>query len=319
MIILLFYIILLILILIFFIIKYYIELYYITKNFKRLDKYFPRTEQWEKDLNIYKVSMPVFNTSCKKNKCVLLISGYCDIPYVWDKIIKKLKLDNIDFYAPRTQGYGRSYFQYSEPSDWIITYLEAMKILENQYNEVNIVALSAGCIIALYISQFKYNCKINNMILCSPYLLDKQDIYTNIIFNSYLSQILIPIIDYILPYRIKSHPPEYKYSRGCHDKISAKMDFYNIIGWFKIDKLLYKFKDFRPTNIFVNNILILYGNDDQVIGDINKQRKIIYDIYKKNITVIQIPNNSNMLCGHVIVKESHEIIENFYNNIITYL
>jgi esterase/lipase len=301
------------------IIKYFIELYYINQNFKRLEKYFPRTEQWEKDLNIYKVALPVFNTSCKKNKCVLLISGYGDIPYVWDKIIKKLKVDNIDFYAPRTQGFGRSYFQYSDPSDWIITYLEAMKILENQYNEVNIIALSAGCIIALYISQFKYNCKINNIILCSPFLLDKQNIYTNIIFNSNLSQFIIPIIDYIIPYRINTPAYGYKYARGCHNSVSGETDFYNIIGWFKIDKLLYKFKDLRPTNIFANNILILYANDDQVIGNIVEQHNIIYNIYKKDITVIQIPNNSNVLCGHVIIKESSEIIDNLYNNIIKYL
>ena len=99
---------------------------YIT--FNRLDNLFPRILNWEEDLKIYSIAMPKFFTKNIKKKCVLLISGYRDIPYIWSEIIPYFEKDNIDYYAPRTHGNGRSFFQDVEPEDWVITYIEANKM-----------------------------------------------------------------------------------------------------------------------------------------------------------------------------------------------
>jgi len=157
-------------------------------NFSRLDKLYPRKLTWEKELDIYSVSMPLFSISSqKKPKCILFISGFRDTPYLWNDIIKHLQKDKIDYYAPRTHSFGRSYFQDSEPKDWIITYLEAIHILQELYEEIDIVALSTGCVIALYITQFKYKCKINNLFLCAPFLLKKSCLIFYLFFDSYFS------------------------------------------------------------------------------------------------------------------------------------
>ena len=55
-----------------------------------INKKFNKTIQWEKDLDIYKVAMPkiYFGNYKKKSKCILLIGGFKDIPYVWEDFEK---------------------------------------------------------------------------------------------------------------------------------------------------------------------------------------------------------------------------------------
>ena len=43
--------------------------------------------------------------------------------------------DKFDFYAPRTFGNGRTFYQISSWKDWVITYMEAMYILQEQYEK----------------------------------------------------------------------------------------------------------------------------------------------------------------------------------------
>lgn len=303
----------------FYIIKRIYKNYCIRLNFNRLDAYFPRTLKWEKGLRIYKDAMPIFKTTSKKKRCLLLIGGYKDIPYVWDELIRYFDILNIDYYAPRTHGSGRSFFQNSTPADWTITYLEAIKILENQYEEIDIIALSAGCIIALYLSQFDYKCKINNIILCAPYLLEKPSLLTDLIFSSNISFLLDNLIRILIPYRIKTKSNGMNYVREIYNQYNGKCDFYDIISYYETDRLLFKFKDIRPSNINANDIVILYTINDNVIGDIDKQKDIIENIFNKDIKMIKIPSNSNLICGHVIIKESHEIIIDIINNIKNYL
>ncbi len=90
--------------------KSYYYNFCIRKTFDRLDKLFPRLLEWEKELDIYSVALPKFYTKIKKPKCILLISGYRDIPYVWNDLFKYFVSNNLDFYAPRTCGKGRSFF-----------------------------------------------------------------------------------------------------------------------------------------------------------------------------------------------------------------
>lgn len=298
-----------------FLFKYYCN--YIT--FNRLDKLFPKKLKWEKDLQIYSIAMPIFhiNTS-KKQKCILFISGYRDIPFIWNEIIYYFKNDNkIDFFAPRTFGNGRSFFQDHEPNDWTITYLEAIYILQELYEEIDIISYSTGCVIALYLSQFTYKCKINNIILCAPFLLKNENILDYLLFNSIFSKILNPLLNFLMPYRLKFPEKGYKYIRDTHYEILGKTDYYELAGFFKLDTKLIKFKNTRPTNINANNITILHPNNDVVIGNIQKQKHIIEDIFKKNINIINIPSNEyNMelinFCGHSMFKENPYIIYDIY-------
>lgn len=285
---------------------------YIT--FNRLNKLFPKKIKWEEDCKIYSVAMPKFFTNSKKKKCILFISGYRDIPYIWSEILSYFKKDNIDYYAPRTHGNGRSFFQDVEPDDWIITYLEAIHTLEDMYEEIDIIAFSTGCVIALYLSQFNFKCKINNIILCAPFLLKNEGIIDYFLFNSYLSYIINPLLELIFSLRIKTPEIGFKYVRDTHYDKNGETDFYELCGFIKQEIKLMKFKNLRPTNINANNITILYPNDDQIIGNIYKQHDIIHNIFKKDIDIICIPSDSNMKCGHVMFKENKYIIKNIYSH-----
>ena len=285
---------------------------YIT--FNRLDNLFPRILKWEEDLKIYSIAMPKFFTNNIKKKCVLLISGYRDIPYIWSEIIPYFEKDNIDYYAPRTHGNGRSFFQDVEPDDWVITYIEAIYMLQNMYEELDIIAFSTGSVIALYISQFNFKCKINNIILCAPFLLKNETFTDYLVFNSYFSYIINPLLNFIVSFRIKTPEIGFKYVRDTHNHELAQNDFYELCGFIKLETKLIKFKNLRPTCINANNITILHANDDKIIGDIYKQCDIIYNIFKKDIDIISIPSDSNLRCGHVLFKERPDIIKNIYSH-----
>ena len=308
------------------------------KVFNRLDTLFPKKKKWEKDLDIYSVSMPLFYTTYpKRNKCILFIAGYKDIPFVWDDIIKYFKTDFNDFYAPRTFGFGRSFFQDSDPKDWIITYLEAIHVLQEQYYEIDIIGFSTGAVIALYLTQFEYKCKINNLFLCAPFILYKPSFSYYLFFESIFSWILNPIYRYTLNYHDKKINSD-KYTT-CRDIIyekNSKEDFYESLGILSLENKLINFIKFRPEVINVNNIVILYPNDDQIIGDIYEQKEILSKIWKKKIDLITIPNYNNKkvfynsilnyqknelpkYCGHVMFKEHPLIVENIYDIIAKYL
>ena len=285
---------------------------YIT--FNRLDNLFPRILNWEEDLKIYSIAMPKFFTKNIKKKCVLLISGYRDIPYIWSEIIPYFEKDNIDYYAPRTHGNGRSFFQDVEPDDWVITYIEAIYMLQNMYEEIDIIAFSTGSVIALYLSQFNFKCKINNIILCAPFLLKNETFTDYLVFNSYFSYIINPLLNFIVSFRIKTPEIGFKYVRDTHNHELAQNDFYELCGFIKLETKLIKFNNLRPKCINANNITILHANDDQIIGDIYKQGDIIYNIFKKDINIISIPSDSNLKCGHVMFKEKPDIIKNIYSH-----
>jgi esterase/lipase len=297
--------------------------YCIKKTFNRLEQLFPRQLLWEKELNIYSVAMPKFFTTYKKNKCVLLISGYKDIPYLWNEIIVYFEKNNIDYYIPRTHGNGRSFFQNSEPNDWIITYLEAIKILETQYENIDIIGFSTGCVIALYLTQFKYNCNIKNIILCAPFLLRTPNKLYDIIFDSYFSQFITPVINFFMPLRLKDTNSTYLTPRDTNFNDFAMNDYYELASCFEMDTNLLKFIKYRPKNIYVENILIVNSNDEYVIGDVNEQKNILESIYNKKIDIINIPTYNNIelpqKCAHVMFKEHPIIVKNIFDNIFPFI
>ena len=294
---------------------------YYCKNltFKRLENLFPRKLLWEKDLNIYSLSMPIFYSNIKKKTCILLISGFRDIPYIWKELGKYFEDEKLDYYAPRTFGTGRTFFQNSCINDWILTYLEAIMVLQNLYEEIEIIAFSAGSIIALYLSQFKYKCKIKNIILLAPFLL-KQKGKFDFLFDNSFSLYIDPIINFFYPFRIKTPEYNFKYCRDIYFEENAQKDYYELTGYINLELKLLKFKNLRPKQILANNIIIFCSKNDLVIGNIYEQQQIIMNIIGNIVPIIFIPDTSvkneigeKILCGHVMLKEHPLIIKNIYD------
>jgi pimeloyl-ACP methyl ester carboxylesterase len=296
--------------------------YCYARTFNRLDKLFPRKLSWEKELDIYSVSLPKFYTQNKKKKCILLISGYRDIPHIWSNLSEYFIENQMDFYAPRTFSNGRSFFQSSDPKDWVITYLEAITVLQEQYEQVDIIGFSTGCVIALYLTQFKFKCKISNLILCAPFLLCVENPINYLIFDSPIALIINRIINWLLPLRYK-FTSTYPYPRDINYDEHARTDFYEMVGHFETEIKLMEFKKFRPSRIIADNVVIFYPNDDQIIGDIHEQRRIIENIWGNPIPIISIPNYEDITlpskCGHVMFKEHPTIISNIWDNIAQFI
>lgn len=304
-------------------------------TFKKINDNFKQEKKWEKDLEIYSISMPKFFISgTKKPKCILLIGGYKDIPYVWEEFEKYLIRDGIDFYAPRTCGNGRAFYQTVDWKDWVITYMEAMYILQEQYETVDIIGFSTGAVIAVYLSQFEYKCKINNLFLCAPFLTNKKYLSIDIVFGSNIfSKIFNRLYVWTLRFRPKSIG-KFKGYRDTYNEYYSMYDYCEIFGDVAMETVLFDFIKFRPTNIYVSNVVFLYPNDDSVIGNIEEQVNIIAQVYNsdKPINVISIPsyiNDNDLLhdiknilpkkSGHLMFKEKPEIIQDVYSNIKKYL
>lgn len=304
--------------------------YCVYQTFKKIDDNFKQKNEWEKELKIYLVSMPKFYTVKKKSKCMLLIGGYKDIPYVWDEFEKFLIKDKIDFYAPRTCGNGRSFFQIVDWKDWVITYLEAIYILQEQYETIDIIGFSTGSVIALYLTQFNYKCKINNLFLCAPFLTNKKSISIDVVYGQNIfSKIFNTLYIWTLRFRPKTIG-KYKGYRDTNDEHYSINDYFEMYGDVLMESILFDFIKFRPKNIFANNVVILYPNDDDIIGDINEQKNILQNVFElKTIDLISIPsylNNANYteklnlpnISGHLMFKEKPEIIRDIYLNIKKY-
>jgi hypothetical protein len=294
-----------------------------------IDKNYKKLTDWENELQIYSISMPRCYTSAKKKRCILLIGGYKDIPYVWNEIEKYFIQDNMDFYAPRTYGNGRSFYQCVSWKDWVITYMEAMFILQEQYDSVDIIGFSTGCVVALYISQYNFKCKINNILLCAPFLLPKKLFTIELLFSSnWYSYLLNRILAYTLRFHPKSKGNFSGY-RDTYNDFYSSNDYCEIFGDIQMENVLFDFIKFRPKQILANNLVILYPNHDDIIGNIYEQHKIISNIFtKKHIEIISIPSYLNKLdnistlpikSGHVMFKEHPEIIKDLYLNFKKYL
>jgi len=297
-------------------------------TFKKINDNFKQKNDWEKELEIYSVSMPKFYISSpKKSKCILLIGGYKDIPYVWEEFEKYLIEDNIDFYAPRTCGNGRSYYQVVDWKDWVITYLEAIHILQSQYETIDIIGFSTGAVIAVYLTQFKFKCKINNLFLCAPFLTHKKTFNTNLAFGSNIfSKIFNRLYVWILRFRPKFS--RFKGYRDTHDDFHSVNDYYEMFGDLLMETVLFDFIKFKPKSMFVENVVFIYPNDDDIIGNIQEQKNIILKVHTaKPIDVISIPSYLNeqknisgleKKSGHLMFKEKPEIIQDIYLNIKKY-
>jgi hypothetical protein len=301
--------------------------YYYT--FKKINDNFKQIEDWEKELEIYSISLPkFFITSPKKQKCILLIGGYKDIPHIWEEFEKYLIKDNIDFYAPRTHGNGRSFYQIVDWKDWVITYLEAIFILQQQYETIDIIGFSTGAVISVYLTQFKYKCKINNLFLCAPFLTNKKFFSIDLAFGSNIFSKIINRL-YVWTFRFRPKFTRFKGYRDTYNDFYSMYDFCEIFGDVLMESVLFDFIKFRPKSMYVENVVIIYPNDDDIIGDIQEQKQIISNVYSsKPINIISIPSYLNdyniddnlpKKSGHLMFKENSEIINDLYINIKKYL
>ena len=233
-------------------------------------------------------------------------------------------MHGVDYYAPRTHSKGKSYFQYSSYKDWILTYFEALCMLQHQYENVDIISLSAGSFIAIYISQFKYECNINNLFLCGPYMCVRNDFLYNILYKTWLYPYCISLVtivaDILLRYRPKFITESYECVRDIYNKDNLDKDYYEFASYLSSDNEILKMLLLKINELQINgNICILYSKDDYVIPNVNKQISYLFNenIYKKNIEKIQIPSNNEITdrCGHVMFKESNIILDDIDKNI----
>ena len=283
------------------------------KTFTKIDKKFPRDKIWEQELKIYECSLPKIHINfSKRKKCLLLIGGYRDIPLLWKEFEQILKDNNIDYYAPRTFGNGRSFFQDFDIKDWIITYLEAIYVLQELYEEVDIIGFSTGASIALYLSQFNYKIKINNLFLVSPFLLYNENNLTFFYFyKSKISFIINNLYNLLFDYYPKT------FVSDNDDYKTLENNFNEDYGTLNFSNKLINFVQFRPTKINSKNLCIFYSNNDQVIGDIQKQYNIISSIYSKKTDLIEI-FNPNDVCTHSIFKFDYNVNKEIFDKMMLY-
>lgn len=295
-------------------------------TFENIEKIYKKKYKWENELEIYEIAMPRFYTNTpKKKQCILFIGGYKDIPYVWADILNLFISDGYDFYAPRTFGNGRSFFQITSWKDWIITYIESIYLLQEQYETIDIISFSTGASIALYLTQFEYKCKINNVFLCAPFLLYKPYLSIKLFFSP---NIFSYILNRIISWTIRFHPKlksKFAGVRDIHYNPNSINDFCEIFGDLEMETVLFDFIKFKPKQINASNVIIFYPNDDDVIGNIKEQYKLISNIFSKPIDLISFPSyitNSNIIpnkCAHVMFKEHPIIIQDIYNHFKKYL
>jgi hypothetical protein len=194
------------------------------------------------------------------------------------------------------------------------------------YDEVDIIGFSAGCFIAVYLTQYNWNCKIRNLVLCAPYIVKKKTTTLYLVFDSWLSPLIKHILKTIVPFRIKGNATGLKYIRNIHYEPSAMSDYYELVGFFEQECTLMDMLKLLPNQIILTgDVVILKPNSDHVIENVHYQKSILEKLTNKKIDIIEIPNNieninSNQLkCGHVMFKESPHIVKNIFDSIHKYI
>ena len=257
------------------------------------------------DLKIHTSSLTAFGNNYKKNRhCVLLISGFKDTPLVWHEFTKLLDKANITWFSPRMAGCGRTFYQIVNSEDWFLTYFEAMKILENLFDEVTVIGFSTGCVIAskLLDTELKWKCTINKFIMLNPFFM-KQDNIPNFIVSNYYTNFILSLFFPFIPKTIT-----YPFTTVRDTFNVNELDYYENI--YNVNELfqLFEFINFRPKSINSKSIVIIYSTHDFVIGNIDEQFKIFNNIHN-NVKLVKCPIES----GHVILKENSDVLQFLFN------
>ena len=272
-------------------------------------------------LKLYPDNLSRGFSSEKKKKILLIIGGFRDTPSMWLMMEKYFKDNKIDYVIPRITGFGRTYFQFNIFwEDWVLSIMDEISILQNLYQEINILGFSTGCNIALYVSQFKWNCKINNLILSSPNLIaNKGDQIFKNILTSYLGSKFFHLV-----YPICHRPYESRVKK-TKDINSKKKNCFTIFYEKNFPTYgateMWKFQDILPKTINCNNLIVVKPNNDKVIGDIDSQINLLYKTFGKNSKLINIPSNkdSEIKVGHNIFNSKDVILNDFFYQIKEYI
>ena len=302
-------------------IQYIILVRFTKKTFTRLNTKFGKDDtNTYSDLKIYKQSVPLFNYSTKehikKDRVLLLISGYRDVPYMWNNYCIYLKNKDIDYYAPRTTGNGRRFFQKSiKWDDWILTYFEAIIFLSKIYNNIEIVGFSTGCNIGTYlmgidwdkIDEFDKTATFNNLILISPNfeVAKKHKFYKDLL----KSKIAYNLLNFICPIGDKpSYNKKVEIDIVYTDEINKI--FYERSVFLESLNEVWKFSDIMPSKVNIKNIIMYYGDCDSVVGDFYIQRKKLGLIFNKKIKMYKLKD-----CGHNLINEHPKSRNTLFNAI----
>lgn len=287
------------------------------KTFDRLNIIFSPKKNIYKNLKIYQESIPRFNFNhSKKDRVTLLISGYRDVPNMWLNYLNYMDQNSIDYYAPRTQGCGRSFFQQNiKWHDWVLTYFEAIIYLSQIYKTIDIIGFSTGCNIAVYllshnwneIDEFNSDTKFNNLILLSPNfeVNKKHAIYKNLLKNKFIYRFInffYPVAD--KPNYNKKYDIDLRFTKNIHGIYYEKSIFLESLYE------LWKFADILPSNIYINSITIFHGDSDNVVGNFKIQKRKLTSIYTNKIKSYKLIN-----CGHNIINEHPNIRKALFKKI----
>ncbi len=287
----------------------------INQNYQDIDD---ESKKIINQLQIYPDNFSRSYSTNKKEKVLLIISGFRDTPKMWERMEIIFKQNKIDYVIPRINGFGRTFFEYDNKwNNWVITIMEHMNVLQNLYEQVNIIGFSTGCNIGFYISQFNWNCKINNMIFCCPnFVINPGDLI-------YKTLLKLPIIShfFLIVYPVCHRPYESRLKKSNKKNSIKKFNiFYEKNFPLSSAIEMWRFQDVLPSKSLSENVVIVKANNDKLIGDINQQKALIENITKKNINIINIPSkNTNKLVGHNIFNSSDDILDDFYKQIINFI
>ena len=287
------------------------------KTFDRLDKIFSSNNDIYSKLKIYSVSTPKFNYPFpKQERVILLISGYRDIPHMWNNYTNYLNENRIAYYAPRTCGNGRSFFQQKVKwQDWVLTYFEAIILLSKMYKKIDIVGFSTGCNIGVFllaikwsdIYQFDKQTSFGKLILLSPnFEVNKNHIvYKNLL----KSKFIFKLMNFVYPIASK---PNYSNKREVDLTYTKNINkiYYERSVFLESLFQVWKFADILPSTIYINEIVMFYGDSDNVVGDFIIQKQKLKKIYKKKIKSYKLFN-----CGHNLINEHPVIRTTLFNKI----
>jgi esterase/lipase len=224
----------------------------------------------------------------------------------------------IDYYAPRTTGNGRMFFQrHIRWQDWILTYFEAIIFLSSIYKKIDIIGFSTGCNVAVYLSSIYWNdiinfdsaCKINNLILLSPNFISNPN---HITYKKCMkNKVFYKLLAFLYPISLKPLPDK---KTKCEIDIEYKKDldkiYYERSILIESLKEVWNFCDTIPDAIDINKKYMIYGYNDNVVGNFKKQKKLLESIHNKktdnyigNINCFKLVNaKHNILNEHPLIR-----------------
>ena len=160
--------------------------------------------------------------------------------------------------------------------------------------------------------------------MCGPYLCVKDDFVYNFfyktIFYPYLIESINFVLDIVFKFRPKLPTETYKCVRDIYHENNLDKDYYEFASCLSLDNEIMKMIRLQINELqIIGNVIMLYSANDYVIPDVDKQVKYLFDndIHKHDVETIEIPSGTKIKdkCGHVMFKESNDILENIKKNI----